>query len=213
MVPSLFPNSDQEREIATAKRKMRDAMMNTRRATPHASMASASSSIARHYADHPILSFCQSVAGYRAIRSELDVTDMMEEAQRRNRTTCLPRVTAKDKPLRFHTWSRGMPLVRHALGMEEPEAANETILPDLVLVPLLAFDGDGYRLGYGAGFYDRTMAELRVTEDVPPLFMGVGYNSQEVERVPTDSHDEPLDGIITEQGISMFNMMHPRVMV
>ena len=105
-----------------------------------------------------------------------------------------------------------MPLTRHALGMEEPTADSEQITPEIILIPLLAFDADGYRLGYGGGFYDRTIATLRESETVPPLCIGVGYNTQEVERVPTGAYDQPLDGVITEHGVSIFNVMHPRMM-
>lgn len=213
MMPSLFSEENEPRELAIAKRKMRDAMLAARRAIPHAAIANASDSVARHYADHPILAFCASIAGYRAIRGEMDIMPIFQTAMRYQRETYLPRVVEKNTPLAFHQWGVGMPLTRHPLGMEEPHSENAQATPDIVLVPLLAFDGDGYRLGYGAGFYDRTMAALREAEEIPPLFIGVGYNSQEVERVPTGTHDQPLDGVITEHGVSMFNLMHPRILV
>jgi 5-formyltetrahydrofolate cyclo-ligase len=72
-----------------------------------------------------------------------------------------------------------------------------------VLVPLLAFDGEGYRLGYGGGYYDRAIANLR-RSPAPPLFIGVAYSMQEIEQVPTNENDLPLDGILTELGVSMF---------
>ena len=211
-MPSLFSEHSESRELTIAKRKLRDAMLATRRAIPHASMASASSSVARHFADHPVLSFCDAVAGYRAIQGEMDVMPVFDAVKRYGRNTLLPRVIANDAPLAFHHWQQGMPLTRHALGMEEPTENTEQAVPDVILVPLLAFDADGYRLGYGGGFYDRTMAALHASETVPPLCIGVGYNTQEVERVPTGEHDQPLDGVITEHGVSIFNMMHPRMM-
>ena len=74
----------------------------------------------------------------------------------------------------------------------------------LGLVPLLAYDSKGYRLGYGGGYYDATMAAMRRFE-TPPLFIGVGYSMQELERVPTHEGDQRLDGILTELGVSMFS--------
>jgi 5-formyltetrahydrofolate cyclo-ligase len=87
--------------------------------------------------------------------------------------------------------------------VEEPAANAPSTMPAIILVPLLAFDGEGYRLGYGGGYYDRTMEAMRQF-DSPPLFIGVGYSMQEIDQVPTDDHDAPLDGILTELGVSIF---------
>jgi 5-formyltetrahydrofolate cyclo-ligase len=212
MMPPLSETPPEPHALFRAKRAMRDAALAARRAIPHAITAHAGTSVARHFADHPILSFCNSVAGYRAIRGELDVMPVFDAVQRYQRRTFLPRLQGKDAPLCFHAWQLGMPLVTHAMGMEEPEATSTRAIPDLILVPLLAFDADGYRLGYGGGFYDRTIHALRNHNATPPLFIGAGYNSQEVARVPTDAHDQPLDGVITEQGVSIFNVTHPRIL-
>ncbi len=176
--------------------------MARRMALPHAAMVSAATSIARQFADHPILAFAPSFAGYRAMRGELDVTEIYKVMARFNKQTALPCVTP-EKSLIFRAWQLGDALTRHALGMEEPTADAPEITPAIILCPLLAFDGEGYRLGYGGGYYDRTMAALRTLE-TPPLFVGVGFSMQEVEQVPTDENDMPLDGILTELGVSMF---------
>lgn len=192
-----------ERNLATEKRQLRDTMLARRRQLPHAAMVSASRSIARHFADHPILAFAPSFAGYCAMRGELDVMDIFKLMARYQKKTSLPCATA-EKSLIFRQWALGSPLARHPLGMEEPTAEAPEITPAIILTPLLAFDGAGYRLGYGGGYYDRTMAQLRTTTTTPPLFIGVGFSVQEVPQVPTHEGDAPLDGILTELGVSMF---------
>ena len=195
-------NHREERALANEKRKMREAMQAKRMQIPHAAMLSASHSVARQFADHPILAFESSFAGYRAMRGELDVTEIFKLMARFEKQTALPCVTPK-KSLIYRAWKPADPLTRHSLGMEEPLSSAPEITPAIILVPLLAFDGEGYRLGYGGGYYDRTMEAMRTLEK-PPLFIGVGYCLQEVNLVPTDERDAPLDGILTELGVSMF---------
>ena len=86
--------------------------------------------------------------------------------------------------------------------VQEPHAHQEEITPEFVLMPLLAFTADGKRLGYGGGYYDRTLAKLRAEGDV--FACGVAYAGQEVPELPTDEHDQPLDGILTEQFFRTF---------
>lgn len=191
-----------DRTIAIEKRKLREQMLERRRGLAMG-MASAEQSLARHYADHPILAFAPSLAGYVAIRGELDVRPVFLQMQRFNKTTALPAVSDSGI-LQFRAWKLGDPLIRHPrLGVEEPAATAPAIIPAVVLVPLLAFDGDGYRLGYGAGHYDRTIEHLR-RFDAAPLFIGVAHSRQEVDAVPAEPHDQRLDGILTELGVSMF---------
>lgn len=192
-----------QRALSTEKRKLREQMQARRMQIPHAAMLSASQSVARQFADHPILAFADSFAGYRAMRGELDVMSIFTLMERYNKTTALPWVTP-EKTLIFREWKQGAPLTRHELGMEEPTDAAPVIAPAIVLVPLLAFDGEGFRLGYGGGYYDRTMDLLRQTEN-PPMFIGVGFSMQEVDQVPTTEEDEPLDGVLTELGVSIFS--------
>ena len=192
------------RTTTVEKRKLRQEMLTRRRGLAHAAMHSANQSIARHYADHPILAFAPSFAGYIAIQGELDVMPVFEQMERFDKLTALPCLTEGGN-LQFRQWARGAPLFRHhTLSVQEPSPIAPTIIPSVVLVPLLAFDGDGYRLGYGAGYYDRTMQQMRQFS-TPPLFIGVAHSAQEIDQVPTEPHDERLDGILTELGVSMFN--------
>lgn len=192
-----------DRTLTTEKRKLRDTMARKRRELPPHALVQASESVARHFADHPILAFAPSFAGYMAMRSEIDIKPIFTIMQRFNKQTALPRMTDQ-KTLQFRAWKLGDKLERHAAGVEEPLATAPAIMPAVVLVPLLAFDGEGYRLGYGGGYYDRTIEAMRQFE-TPPLFIGVAYSMQEVDQLPTDAHDQPLDGILTELGVSMFS--------
>ena len=192
----------EQRRLSTEKRKLRNDMQRRRMALPHTAMLSASQSVARHFSDHPILAYAPSFAGYRAMRGELDVMDIFKIMARFEKATALPCVTL-EKTLVYHQWTLGDALARHALGMKEPLADTPEITPAIILVPLLAFDGEGYRLGYGGGYYDRTMAASRAMNK-PQQFIGVAYSMQEVEQVPTDEADQPLDGVLTELGVSMF---------
>lgn len=192
----------EQRRLMTEKRKLREAMLAKRRALPHAAMVAASGSVGRHFADHPILAFAPSFAGYRAMRGELDVMDIFALMARFEKLTALPCVTP-EKTLIFRAWKAGDALTRHPLGMEEPEATAPEVTPEIVLVPLLAFDGEGYRLGYGGGYYDRAIATSR-ENGLNQKFIGVAYSSQEVDEVPSEAGDQPLDGILTELGVSMF---------
>lgn len=195
-------NHREQRALTTEKRKLRETMLAKRMAIPHAAMLSTSQSVARHFADHPILAFAPSFAGYRAMRGELDVMEIFTLMERYEKRTALPFITPENT-LTFREWKPGDALTRHNLGMEEPTAAAPEFTPAIILVPLLAFDGEGYRLGYGGGFYDQTISKLKKTNN-SPLFIGVAYTLQEVDEVPTDEHDHPLDGILTELGVSMF---------
>ena len=188
--------------ITHEKRQLRQAMQEGRRALAMG-MAAAEASIARHYADHPILAFAPSIAGYMAIRGELDVLPIFRLMAPYRKQTALPCISDSGE-LQFRAWNQGEPLVRHPrLGVEEPLPTAPSIRPAVVLVPLLAFDASGYRLGYGAGYYDRTIAQMREFP-TPPLFIGVAHSRQEVAHVPTEPHDARLDGILTELGVSMF---------
>jgi 5-formyltetrahydrofolate cyclo-ligase len=102
-------------------------------------------------------------------------------------------------PLKFRRWYPERPLVAGKWGIATPDEGCEEIEPELVVVPLLAFDRGGNRLGYGAGYYDRTLAGLRSRRPGRVLAVGVAYAAQEVALVPVDESDERLDWIVTEK--------------
>ncbi len=137
------------------------------------------------------------VAGYRAFRSELDPWNAMMELRRRGARLCLPVVIAPDAPLAFRTWEPGEPLEQGAFGVEIP-AGGEECAPVLAVVPLLAWDREGARLGYGGGYYDRTLGALRKVRRLRQA-VGFAYAAQEVPRVPRDGTDALLDALATER--------------
>ncbi|HYC05451.1 MAG TPA: 5-formyltetrahydrofolate cyclo-ligase [Azospirillaceae bacterium] len=143
------------------------------------------------------LSARATIAGYCPIGDELDVRPLMERLHGGGHALCLPVVVVKGQPLLFRRWRPGDTLVPGGLGIPVPGEGAGEVRPDLLLVPLLAFDRGGHRLGYGAGFYDRTLALLRA--DGPVTAVGVGYDAQEVPAVPRDALDQPLDWIVTER--------------
>lgn len=138
------------------------------------------------------------LAGYVPMRTEVDPLPAMAAHQG---PVALPVVMAPATPLQFREWRPDVPLVRATFGTMVPEA-GAWLVPQVLIVPMLAFDARGFRLGYGGGFYDRTLEGLRAQG--PVLALGFAFDAQEVPEVPTEPTDEPLDGIVTESGLRMF---------
>jgi 5-formyltetrahydrofolate cyclo-ligase len=111
----------------------------------------------------------------------------------------LPVMQGAGRPLIFRQWAEGDALAPGPFQVQQPLDHSPRVVPDVVLVPLLAFDAQGWRLGYGGGFYDRTLDELRGNPQVRSV--GVAFNAQKVAEVPRDAFDRPLDGILTETGL------------
>ena len=142
------------------------------------------------------------VSAYWPMGDEADPRLLMAALAARGRTLALPRLAAKATPLKFGRWQAGDALVAHSFGMQEPSKTAEEMTPQVLLVPLLAFDAEGYRLGYGGGFYDRTLAALNAK--AKPVAVGVAYAGQEVRELPHGTYDYPLDRIVTESGVRGF---------
>jgi len=185
------------------KPSLRASMLARRTALPAREAAQLAQAALRQFSDHPLLMDAVRVAGYAAMRGELDVFPILAMLSLRGKIPALPRVTANHAPLEFRRWQPGDALILHPLGMKEPSALAEPVAADLILVPLLAFDKAGHRLGYGGGYYDRTIAALRLGEK-PALAIGVAYGFQEIPALAAEAHDTRLDGILTEHGVSMF---------
>jgi 5-formyltetrahydrofolate cyclo-ligase len=110
----------------------------------------------------------------------------------------LPRVDAAGRPMSFRAWKPGDPVDADLQGCSAPLASAEAVDPDLFILPLVAFDRGGARLGQGGGYYDRTLDALSGRRR--PVLIGLAFAGQEVARVPIDAHDQKLDGILTERG-------------
>ncbi len=135
------------------------------------------------------------VAIYRAIGSELDTDALALALIRQGRTLCLPVVIQPDAAMIFRLWSPGEPLELDQAGVPAPLPLAGTVVPQLILTPLLAFDADGGRLGQGGGYYDRTFAALPEA-----IRIGFAYAGQQVEDLPVERHDIRLHGVLTEVG-------------
>lgn len=140
------------------------------------------------------------VGGYYPTPREFDCLPLLHRLSDEGWTLALP-VVVGDAPLVFRRWRFGDPLTRGQRGMMQP-AGGEPVRPALLLIPLLAFDAAGTRLGYGGGHYDRTLEALR--RDGPILAVGVAFAAQEVAQLPTGPHDQRLDWMLTPSGAKRF---------
>lgn len=154
---------------------------------------------AHFFADVP-LAAGEVVAGYWPIRDELDVTSVIGRLMDAGQPVCLPVVLGDDQPLELRMWADGAPLYEAGFGTLAPEAGAPLAEPDVILVPLLGFDKHGTRLGYGGGYYDRTLAAMPRR----PRLIGFAFALQEIDHIPRDTHDIPLDTIVTEAGVRHF---------
>ncbi len=140
----------------------------------------------------------RALSGYMPMRTEIDPLPAMAAHQG---PVCVPVIVGKAQALRFREWSPGCALIPGEFGALIP-AEGAWIEPDVLIVPLLAFDARGYRLGYGGGFYDRTLEGLRAKR--PTIAVGFAFAAQEVAEVPIDATDQRLDMIVTETGVRRF---------
>jgi 5-formyltetrahydrofolate cyclo-ligase len=136
-------------------------------------------------------------SGFWPFGPEIDVRPILYHLHAAGHPIALPVVVKRGLPLLFRAWSPGQALVAGSFGVPRPDKGSPELTPQLLVVPLLAFDRAGYRLGYGGGFYDRTLAGLRANG--PVLAVGVAFSAQEVERIPRDDSDERLDWMVTER--------------
>ena len=137
------------------------------------------------------------VAGYSPIRSEIDPTLLMKTLAAQGAQLALPAITARGKSLIFRAWSPNDRLMLGSLGIPEPSPAAAELVPDILLVPLAAFDRAGHRIGYGAGHYDVTLAHLRKAKASTAI--GLAFAVQEIKAVPMQPHDVALDYVLTEK--------------
>ena len=137
------------------------------------------------------------VSGFVPIRTEIDPMPLLAWLRATGRKSVLPIVGARDAPLVFRVWTPGDEMDVGSYGIEEPKASADRMDPVVLLVPMLAFDRLGFRLGYGGGYYDRTLAALRARGKITAV--GIAYSAQEVDAVPVGEYDQPLDWIVTER--------------
>ncbi|MBO0903553.1 5-formyltetrahydrofolate cyclo-ligase [Jiella sonneratiae] len=149
--------------------------------------------VAAHVAASPAI-----VSGFLPIRSEIDIRPLMTAFADRGAQLCVPAIVEGE--LQFRQLLRGAALEPQGFGTFAPGAEAAVLDPELMLIPLAAFDGSGGRVGYGRGYYDRAIARLR-QKGLDPVLVGVAFACQEVDAVPMDAHDVRLGMIATEAGI------------
>ena len=142
------------------------------------------------------------ISGFWPIRSEADIRPLMAHLRSRGARLCLPVVLDRETIV-FRELVVGAPVVKTGFGTTGPGPEAAVLDPDILLVPLSAFDRTGHRIGYGAGHYDRAIDRLKAKGRVPKL-IGIAFDCQEVASVPAEPHDVPLDGILTESGLRLF---------
>ncbi|MCC3862177.1 5-formyltetrahydrofolate cyclo-ligase [Pseudemcibacter aquimaris] len=138
----------------------------------------------------------KTVAGYVPIQDELDLMVTLKALHTARFPIALPGIVGDDKPLEFRSWDMRSELKDGPFGTKE--SAEDVVTPEVILVPLLAFDENGGRLGYGGGFYDRTLSKLRA-ENADLIAVGIAYEGQKIDQVPMDDYDQRLDMIVTEK--------------
>lgn len=140
----------------------------------------------------------KTVAGYVPIHDELDLMVTLKALHAARFPIALPSIVDDEKPLEFRTWDMRTDLKSGPFGTKE--STEDVVAPEVILVPLLAFDEKGGRLGYGGGFYDRTLVKMR-EENADLIAVGIAYEGQKIDKVPMDDYDQSLDMIVTEKEI------------
>ena len=191
---SVSPTGPSKSDLRTAALAMRDALDDEQRKSAARKIAARGLPIR--------LARGAIVSGYMPIKSEIDPTPLLRKLAAKGARLALPAVMARGKSLAFRAWSPDDRLMMGPLGILEPSPAATEIVPDIMLVPLAAFDDQGHRIGYGAGHYDFTLTHLRKVKAVTAI--GLAFAAQEIEAVPALSHDERLDYVLTETKVFDF---------
>jgi 5-formyltetrahydrofolate cyclo-ligase len=139
-----------------------------------------------------------AVSGFASLPEELNIWPLLRRLHATEVPLALPVVEGKGRPLVFRAWTPGDAMDKGVWGIPQPKAERPLVEPDILLVPLLAFDARGWRLGYGGGFYDRTLAGLRARKGI--VAVGLAYDEQRIDAVPHLDYDQQLDWVLTPSG-------------
>lgn len=186
--------------IEEAKAALRIKAHAARASLDHQERAEAARAASEHFFNEIPLQASDVVAAYWRIRDELDCQPILVRLMDSNQTVVLPVVLGPELPLELRVWEQGAALYEAGFGTLAPSDLAPHAVPDVIIMPLLGFDKLGTRLGYGGGYYDRTLAGLARK----PRLIGLAYAAQELDEIPREPHDIPLDAIITENGVRHF---------
>jgi 5-formyltetrahydrofolate cyclo-ligase len=184
-----------------SKKDLRVAALEKRDALPAPERAAAADTIAARMFPVPIPADAV-VSGYSPMKSELNPVPLMRMLADLGAQLALPVVAGRGKPLIMRAWTFGAPLSPGVWGIREPTADAPEVFPDIMLVPLATFDRAGHRIGYGAGYYDMTIARIRAMK--PVIAIGLAFAAQEADKVPAEPHDALLDLVLTEKDVIDF---------
>lgn len=190
-------------EIWRAKNALREYAGARRRLAHRQSGPGAGIRAADHFLANVPVAPGEIVSGYWPIREEFDVMPLLRRLSVAGYRCALPFVDKKRHALIFRAWRPGTAMLEGPFRIPEPTEAAEVLTPTLILVPILAYDAEGFRLGYGGGYYDRALAARRA-ELQPVLAVGMAFAEQMVERVPHGDTDERMEWIVTEKGALFF---------
>ena len=183
---------------ATKKSRLRTEAIARRDALPADQRQAAAETIAARPFPLPVRTGT-IVSGFMPLKSEINPLPLMQKLAEAGARLALPAIAGRGKPLIMRAWEFGAPLDRGQWGIREPKPDAPEVEPDILLVPLLAFDRAGYRLGYGGGYYDMTIHRLRALK--PVTAVGIAFAAQEVPKIPTTPRDERLDLVLTEREV------------
>ncbi len=182
-------------ETDSPKAKLRAEALARRDALPAAARAAAAETIAAR--SFPLqIARGMIVSGFSPMKTEINPVPLMRKLAAAGAGLALPAIAGRGKPLIMRAWNFGDALASGQWGIREPTPAAPEVAPDIVIVPLAAFDRAGHRIGYGAGYYDMTINGLRAKKAVTAI--GIAFAAQEIPRVPAMEHDERLDLVLTE---------------
>jgi len=182
-------------ETESSKAKLRAEALARREALPAPTRAAAAETIATR--SFPLrIERGMIVSGFSPMKSEINPVRLMRKLADAGARLALPAIAGRGKPLIMRAWSFGEPLASGQWGIREPVAGAPEVAPDILIVPLAAFDRAGHRIGYGAGYYDMTINALRARKPVTAI--GIAFAAQEIPHVPATERDARLDLVLTE---------------
>jgi 5-formyltetrahydrofolate cyclo-ligase len=187
-------------------KEIRKAIRESRQAVPKPYATQASAKFVELIVDLEWYQNADRIAAYLPFNGEADPLPLMDRAIVDGKQVFVPVIVAKSEPLKFEAWTRDTEVSNNRFNIREPEASVDSISPtdlDLVITPLVAFDGQRNRLGVGGGYYDRTFAFLNniATKSRETILVGLAYELQRIKTIDSKSHDVELDAVVTEMGI------------
>lgn len=188
--------AQKEKDVDTKKDHLRQEMTAWRQTLSKQEHAARAARLTKNLFKSELFANASVIAGYWPLPGEMDVRRLLGRLEGMEKELALPRVVKADVPLQFLKWKAGDPLKDGKRGTREPADRKSVVTPDLVLVPGLAFDKSGGRVGYGGGFFDRTLELLRAQGEV--IAIGVGFKEQLIDAVPRAKHDALVDYVATD---------------